>query len=101
MDMTPDQMVEFLVGAFKDIERETLLLVLQANDYNLDTTLETLMEMESGDQSNRARSEDHLSSSTPNPGAVLFDLKCQATSITKYVFSSRGHQFKGDRASWC
>ena len=73
MDMTPDQMVEFLVGAFKDIERETLLLVLQANDYNLDTTLETLMEMESGDQSNQAHSEDRLSISTPNSGAVLFD----------------------------
>lgn len=50
MDMTPDQMVEFLVGAFKDIERETLLLVLQANDYKLEAALEALISMESADR---------------------------------------------------
>lgn len=46
MDMTPDQMVEFLRGAFKDIDRETLLLLLQANRYDLDATIETLISME-------------------------------------------------------
>jgi hypothetical protein len=56
MDMTPDQMVEFLAGAFKEIERETLLLVLQANRYNLDAALEALIAMESGNQEEAATS---------------------------------------------
>lgn len=49
MNMTVDQTVDFLTDSFPDIDKETLFLILQSNDYHLENTLEMLFTMESGD----------------------------------------------------
>ena len=47
--MTVDQMVDFLTDSFHDIDRETLFLILQSNNYHLENTLEMLFSMENED----------------------------------------------------
>lgn len=72
MDLSVDQMVDFLTDAFQEIDKETLFLVLQANGYSLDRALETLMAMESdGKNPPPARNPPSQSTKLPSSSTTL------------------------------
>jgi hypothetical protein len=69
MEMTVDQMVDFLTDAFPEIGKETLFLILQGHRYNLDQTLEVLILMESEGKSSDKPNPHHLGGILPNPSS--------------------------------
>jgi hypothetical protein len=64
--MTIDQMADFLTDAFPEISRETLFLILQSHRYNLEKTLEVLIQMESegGGKSSQLEASEGITNSS-------------------------------------
>jgi len=71
--ITYDQAVESLKSMFESCDTDSLVAVFQSNNFNLERTIETILQMESGPQS---ISDDESGAvdqyGFENPGYVIF-----------------------------